>query len=346
MATTGWVEPKFSRNRVSTAGKRIRKGGATDEDWEVLENWRRAHAYVLNTFQMRLRSTRNRFSGDVQVAQRHKRLPTIVDKLTRESGMQLDRMHDIAGCRAIFPAIDDLVRFRKLFLETRAKHRHINANDYRYDYIASPKTSGYRGVHDVFETLLESENGSKWNGLRVEVQFRTRAQHAWATAVETVDLLNGERAKFGEASPKLQRFFAVASELIARAHEDKTGPLPEMQNESLVQEFSTLDKELGIMERLTSAVSKNPPIKKGKNVILIFHLGGGQELEVRPYDSIAPAQESYARLEKELEGKADIVLVKAEHTEDLKRAFQNYFTDAKDFVGLVTNAAKQLQAKG
>jgi len=346
MTSTGWVEPKFSKSRVSKAGKRIRTESATNEDWEVLENWRRAHAYVLNTFQMRLRSTRNRFKGNVQVAQRHKRLPTIVDKLTRESGMLLDRMHDIAGCRAIFPDIKSLIRFRKLFLNTRAKHRHINASDHRYDYIANPKASGYRGIHDVFETFLESENGSKWNGLRVEVQFRTRAQHAWATAVETVDLLNGERAKFGEANPKLQRFFAVASELIARGYEGRPGPLPDMQNEALVQEFSSLDKELGIMERLTNAVSKNPPIKKGKNVILIFHLHGDQELEVRPYDSIAPAQEAYARLEKELEGKADIVLVKAEHADDLKRAFQNYFTDAKDFVSLVTNAARRLQVKG
>jgi ppGpp synthetase/RelA/SpoT-type nucleotidyltranferase len=331
------VKPEFSKSRVAKAGGRIREDRATDEDWQVLENWRRAHAYVLNTFQMRLRSTRKRFEGQVQVAQRHKRRPTIVDKLTREPGMKLDRMHDIAGCRAIFPDIDSLDRFRTIFLDTRAKHRHVNAKDDRYDYIANPKASGYRGIHDVFETVLESESGSRWNGLRVEVQFRTGAQHAWATAVETVDLLNGERAKFGQASPELQRFFAVASELIARAHEGKVGPLPDLTSEDLVREFRTLDQELGIMERLTRAVASNPPIRRGKNVILIFHLKGDQELEVRSYDSIAPAQEAYAELEKELDGKADIVLVKAEHAEDLKRAFQNYFTDAKyrapDFPG-------------
>jgi putative GTP pyrophosphokinase len=345
MASTGWVTPRFSKNRVAKAGRRIRENNATPGDWDVLENWRRAHAYVLNTFQMRLRSTRTRFRGEVQVAQRHKRLPTIVDKLTREPGMRLDRMHDIAGCRAIFPDTNSLARFRKLFLETRAKHKHINAKDDRYDYIAKPKTSGYRGIHDVFETVLESDSGSAWNGLRVEVQFRTQAQHAWATAVETVDLLNGERAKFGQAGPKLQRFFAVASELMARAYESLPGPLPGLSNNDLAQEFDILDKELGIMERLTRAVSSNPPIPKGKNVLLVFYLKGDQRLDIQSYDSITPAQEAYARLEKELEGEADIVLVKAEHAEDLKRAFQNYFTDAKDFVHLVTNAAKKLATK-
>lgn len=341
----GWARPEFSKTRVGRAGERIRDNTASEEDWGVLENWRRAHAYVLNTFQMRLRSTRKRFEGDVQVAQRHKRLPTIVDKLTRESGMRLERMHDIAGCRAIFPNIDSLTRFREIFLDTRAKHRHINAKDDRYDYIKEPKDSGYRGVHDVFETILESDSGSAWNGLRVEVQFRTRAQHAWATAVETVDLLNGERAKFGQAGPKLQRFFAVASELIARAHEGGTGPLPDLANRDLVQEFSTLDNELGVMERLTRAVSSNPPIPRGKNVILVFHLKGDQRLDVQSYDSITPAQEAYARLEKELEGEADIVLVKAEHAEDLKRAFQNYFTDAREFVRLVRDAARKLSKR-
>lgn len=342
MASTGWVKPKFSKSRVRSTGKRIRDNSATVEDWEVLENWRRAHAYVLNTFQMRLRSTRQRFRGEVQIAQRHKRRPTIVDKLTREGGMQLDRMHDIAGCRAILPDMDSLVKFRKLFLDTRAKHKHVNADDDRYDYVRQPKSSGYRGIHDIYETVLESGSGATWNGLRVEVQFRTRAQHAWATAVETVDLLNGARAKFGQASPKLQRFFAVASELIARAHERSFGPLRNLADGDLVAEFGQLDGELGIMERLTRAVASNPGIRRGKNVILVFHLHGDQRLEVRSYDSIAPAQNAYAQLELELANNADIVLVKAEHAEDLKRAFQNYFTDARDFVGLVTDAAKRL----
>jgi ppGpp synthetase/RelA/SpoT-type nucleotidyltranferase len=178
---TGWVTPEYTKSRVAAAGRRIRKDAPTGEDWEVFENWRRAHAYVLNTFQMRLRNTRNRFEGDVQVAQRHKRRPTIVDKLAREPSMQLSTMHDIAGCRAICSSIEELYEFRETFLDTRSLHVHTNSDD-RFDYIENPKESGYRGIHDVFETKLQSESGARWNGLKVEIQFRTRAQHAWATA--------------------------------------------------------------------------------------------------------------------------------------------------------------------
>jgi hypothetical protein len=50
----------------------------------------------------------------------------------------------------------------------------------------------------------------------------------------------------------------------------------------------------------------------------------------------------YAELELEVEGKADVVLVKSQHAEDLRRAFQNYFTDARDFVDLVTTAYESM----
>lgn len=337
----GWTTPDFSKSRVSTAGRRIRKGKATPEDWEVFENWRRAHGYVLNTFQMRLRNARNRFDGDVQIAQRHKRRPTIVDKLTREPHMQLTTMHDIAGCRAICSSIDELDRFRSQFLDTRAKH--INLSGDKFDYIDHPKPSGYRGMHEVFETKLMSISGSRWNGLKVEIQFRTRAQHAWATAVETVDLLNGERAKFGEASPKLQRFFSLASELISRDVEGRPGYLSSLSDSGVAKEFGQLDKELGIVRRLGEAVSSNPDIRKDRNTILIFHFEGDTRLEIQTFDSITPAQKRYSDLEAEMEGKADIVLVKSQHAEDLRKAFQNYFTDSRDFVKLVTEAHENMK---
>ena len=146
----GWIEPKYSPTRVKTAGKRIREANATEEDWEVFENWRRSHAYVLNTFQMRLRRTRDVFGGNVQVAQRTKRRPTIVDKLMREPNMQLSAMHDIAGCRAICGNLEELAAFRSSFLGTRAKHVHVNKDAPHFDYVSQPKLSGYRGVHEVF----------------------------------------------------------------------------------------------------------------------------------------------------------------------------------------------------
>ena len=41
----------------------------------------------------------------VQVSQRMKRVPTIIDKLLREPTLLLSRMQDIGGCRAMLPTL-------------------------------------------------------------------------------------------------------------------------------------------------------------------------------------------------------------------------------------------------
>jgi ppGpp synthetase/RelA/SpoT-type nucleotidyltranferase len=41
---------------------------------------------------------------------------------------------------------------------------------------------------------------SPWNRLWIEIQLRTSLQHAWATAVETVDAFTNENLKFGAGS--------------------------------------------------------------------------------------------------------------------------------------------------
>ena len=64
--------------------------------------------------------------------------------------MQLSRMDDVAGCRLIFPTVEELRVFRAEFHDkSRFKHSLKNDPD-KYDYIAHPKESGYRGVHDVY----------------------------------------------------------------------------------------------------------------------------------------------------------------------------------------------------
>lgn len=335
-----WVKPAYTNSRVKTAGKRIRKGSATIEDWQVLENHRRAHARTLNTHQIRLR--RVAVGLNYSVAQRLKRRPTIIDKLTREPKMQLSTMHDIAGCRVIFNDLNDLITYRDTMLAKASKHVHVNKGTDHFNYVDNPKTSGYRGIHEVFKTRTGRTDGRAWDDLMIEVQLRTKAQHAWATAVETIDLLNGERAKFGEADPQLKRFFVLASEIIARAHEGCTSSLPSLNKKLLLTEFNGLEQQLGVIKRLDEAVQQNPQLNKRKATILIFHFEDGKDLEVMEFSALSDALPEYERLEDEFREKADVVLVRAESVEDIRRSFQNYFSDAKDFVKLINIGTNSL----
>lgn len=341
------ITPQFSRKRVQRSGDRIREGTSTEEDMEVLENWRAAHAHIINTFQANLRS-RTRGTKFL-VGQRLKRRVTIIDKLTRQPGMNLARMHDIAGCRVVFPTAPDMLKFRNEFIQSRAKHERVTAERDQFNYFESPKESGYRGIHDVYKYNSYAPSASAWNGLSIEIQYRTRPQHAWATAVEIADLLNKSRIKFSESANNHQDFFRVCSEIIARTTENSNSCLPELSDADLVAAFQEAEKVTHMLDILskTNRMSSNVHdkfFKKRLNTILIFPFEGQNTvLRVQGYKDTRRALDAYEVLEKENEGKADIVLVRAEDANAMMKVFQNYFTDARDFVKYVNSGLKSLK---
>ncbi len=168
-----FIQPIYSKSRINRAGDAFRTGSVELEDLLVLENWRASHAYILNTFQSNLR---NRARGSrIVVGQRLKRRPTIIDKLNRQSGMQLARMHDVAGCRVIFKNIKELNAFRSSFHKEKFKHERITQERDQFNYLDRPKNSGYRGVHDVYRYRSTVDSGQPWDGLLIELQYNKNA---------------------------------------------------------------------------------------------------------------------------------------------------------------------------
>lgn len=321
--------PGGSKSRVSRAGDAVRSDTVTLEDLAVIEAWRAAHRAVLNTFQAVLRG---RLRGkNVIVAQRHKRKNTIFDKLMRLPGMQLARMDDVAGCRLIFKNMKELRRFRADFHKARFNHKMRNASD-KYDYIAQPKNTGYRGIHDVYEYDVNSESGKGLKGLYIEIQYRTLVQHAWATAVEVVGFITESQPKFEKGDERYHRAMAYASEILARAHEGLNGAFPELSDRDVLEEFLKLDKELALMQTLRGLHQAKSDISDKKNSILIFSPEG--ELTIKSYRDATDALRELFELEKRMPDN-DIVLVRADSSEEVRTAFRNYFNDAREFVKLM-----------
>lgn len=331
--------PGGSKSRVTRAGEHIRRGTETADDLLVIEEWRAAHRGVLNTFQAILR---NRTRGTkVSVAQRHKRKMTIFDKLMRLPGMQLARMDDVAGCRLIFRSIKELQAFRSRFHEARFNHKLRNEPD-KYDYIKKPKQTGYRGIHDVYEYNANSEVGKALVGLYIELQYRTLVQHAWATAVEVIGFITQSQPKFQRGDTRYERAMALASELLARAHEKQTGPFPGASDQEVLDEFLSLDSELHLMQTLRGLNSAKGDVTDKRNAILIFSKDG--DLEVRNFRDATDALRELFELEKNMPDR-DIVLVRADTSEEVRLAFRNYFTDAREFVRLVDAACTTLSGR-
>jgi len=331
--------PGGSKSRVNRAGNAIRENTADLEDYLVIEEWRAAHRAVLNTFQAILRNRTH--DSKITVAQRHKRRTTIFDKLLRFPEMQLARMDDVAGCRLIFKDIKTLKQFRSDFHKARFHHSRKNDPE-KYNYIANPKDTGYRGIHDVYSYDVNSETGKHLKGLLVELQYRTEVQHAWATAVEVIGFITENQPKFEKGDDRYNRAMAVASEILARSYEDEKGPYPDKTNVGIVQEFLELNSELNLLNTLRGLNAVRADVSENRNSILIFHESGN--LEVRTYRSATEALAALFSLEKEHPG-TDIVLVKADTSEEVRFAFKNYFSDAQDFIRLIEGGCEKLSGK-
>ena len=328
--------PGGSKSRVSRAGQAVRTGSPTLEDLAVIDEWRAAHRSVLNTFQAILRQ-RTRAPG-VTVAPRHKRKQTIFGKLDRYPTMELARMDDVAGCRLIFPDIASLYKFRQRLHKAKFKHRLRNDID-KWDYIKGPKKTGYRGIHDVYEYDVNSEHGEGSKGLLIELQYRTNAQHAWATTVEVVGFVTQSQPKFQQGDRRYETIMAYASEMIARTAENTTSCFPDLSGADLLKQFLALDSELKFLDMLRGLNASKNAVSSSKNVILMF--AEGKNLQVKTFRDAPEAMQALFILENENPGK-DIVLVRADTSDEVRFAFKNYFSDATDFISLIDQACSQL----
>lgn len=167
---------------------------------ETIGDFRGQFAGPLTKVVMGLRSFVNTEGVDPsgRVAQRLKRMPTIIDKLEREPGMNLARMHDIGGCRAILPDEAAIYRVvRRIKSQPRERWGIVR----EYDYIKQPKASGYRGLHLVVRR----------DGRLIEIQLRTPTQHRWALNVEAIDLSRRLGLKDGKGPEALQRLLEMSA---------------------------------------------------------------------------------------------------------------------------------------
>jgi putative GTP pyrophosphokinase len=344
-----YPEPPLSKSAVKRAGRAVSSNCADQEDLALIDQWRAAHGYVINTFQAWLKGHISKKQYYIEFAQRLKRRNTVIDKLQRKDPngnpliKDVSAMHDFAGCRMIFDNIEDLNDFRD-YIHSSSVMRNVEHtlrhDPDKYNYIGNPKFTGYRGIHDVYKHFPRGSKRQQlkkpWDGLLVELQYRTRAQHAWATAVEISDLLDGERTKFELDRSKRGKFFAISSEIIARRHENISNAFVGTSTRQLQQELQSLEGDLGILRRLKLLTQfEDEESLQKHNVLNIYRKSDGNlELEVLPFSSAAPAINRASELEAS-QSSLNAVYVRSDNPKQLRSAYRNYFYDPIDFVEII-----------
>lgn len=338
--TEKWEVPQYSKSEINKAGSVIADSTPPKEEREkaitILNNWRASHAYPLQVICSNLRKR----NPDAIVVQRLRRLESITGKLKRFPDMNLYRMQDLGGCRVILDTIDQV--YDSVSSYKNSCIRHILKRE--YDYIKNPKTSGYRSYHVVYQ--FQSDKKDTYNkNMLIEIQFRTKLQHIWATAVEMMGIYTKSNLKSSQGNEDILRFFTLVSSLFAIKEEMPVCPNTSDWADELIDEIMEIDKRSNIIIKLKAinqAIQSTEKIKKTnlKNGFYLLILDyKDSSLEIYPFkqSDFELAANIYSNIETECADVVDVVLVSVKSFDILKIAYPNYFVDIREFISVLKN---------
>lgn len=328
---------KYTRNQINRAGEAIMTAKTkeeVDKAIEIVNEWRSNHLEPLHALGKEvIKILDDNKIKTMFTSQRLKRLTSIQYKLDLNESMKLGGMQDIGGFRVVLKDVETLKKALNIFSSMEINNftrEKIN------NYVESPKTSGYRSIHFVYKY---SSTNSNYDGLKIELQIRTKLQHNWATAVETAGLYTKTSLKSNQGDSCWLKYFKIVSSLFAIKER-----LPVMTEhsgismENLMVMCHKLDQQYKFCNILKALRVTVQTIEKNQLTQEYYLLNiDFQKMMVNvhyyPKDKEDEASEKYAELEKVIEdNKNAVVLVSVSDINELRNAYPSYFLDTEEFI--------------
>ena len=307
---------KISKTQIRKIGQSIRENLISENELNIFNAYRNIYIEVMEYF---VNSIKDKLPKPLFIARRLKRLESIKIKLQRFPQMELDRIQDIGGTRAVFKNLNEVKEYIKNIKQINdIPFKLIKENN----YISNPKDDGYRSYHLIFECLLENLKGYK-----VELQIRDLKQHYWATAIEILALINqNNNIKIGKAEEFYKKFFFLSSKLL---HNEI--------NSIEIDELKRLNKEYKILDILKGfSLAFNHIDTAIENLIYIIYIDYIEKtVNINPFhkNNIKVASILYKELEKQ--NNINAVLIDTSDIKNLELAYPNYFGDAREFIKII-----------
>ena len=330
---------KYSRKKIDNAGKALLAGPETGFAYTdanlVVEDWRKLHMIPLQDLVAEV--TKILADAGITAAfssHRLKRMTSIVAKLKHNNTMGLGGLQDIGGARFVFEDIPSLLKAQQVVANAKLEHFVIDREP--YDYVASPKESGYRSIHFAYKYVSENDD---YNGLRVELQLRTRLQHDWAMAVETAELITKSSLKASLGDEHWLAFFKLSSAVFARKEGmPVAASFAGLTEKDYCVKYAQLNQDYKFLDQLQALVSAvkitdKHTLNEGYAVILIQFSDKFVQLRHFKSDELDRATQYYADVEKSIDNaNAAVVLVSVSDMKELQEAYPSYFLNAGEFI--------------
>lgn len=336
---TEFPAPQYTGKQVVKAGRALLEPmpWISDDDersnhyrsvFRIAYDWRASHAYPMRRIRQELRANLYIARMKGLTAARLKRMSSIRKKLERNT-ITLAQIQDIGGCRAILHDSNSVMALIQSYREGNTSHKVREERS----YIEMPRPSGYRSHHIVLEFRPGDRAEEPYEGRRIELQLRTRLQHSWATAVESMGLVLRQDLKAGQGNADWLRFFELTSSAFARFEGTPDVPNAPKGN-GLVAEIKEMNKKLGALVRLETInqsfnfYENNTSL--GARYFLIQFDNSARTMEVTGYEQASRASARYGDQEEQHSNR-DTVMVEVDRVRDLKEAYPNYYLDVSLF---------------
>ena len=199
--TLSWCVSLPSKTKLDQLGERLRQHTVTDDDFRLLDAFRRSftagYGEVLGIIRSNL--------GSEPTGRPAKSTSSIIEKLQRET-IRLTQIQDIAGCRLVLPDVSaqeqTVAQLRRALAEVVVVDRRTHSSH------------GYRAVHLVVIA----------DGKPIEIQVRTDLQHLWAEFSEKMADLVDPAVKYGGGPDDVKNLLAEYSDIVKQMEELEVMP--------------------------------------------------------------------------------------------------------------------------
>ena len=332
---------RYTRNQLNKIGSYLYADGVDafqrSEAIRIVSDWRMTHLLPLREFVEQITSYFAKESVFYAFySQRIKRMTSIIEKLqvNESTGMRLGGLQDIGGARFVFDTLDELTECQKALSAFVPEHFELEKVN---DYIVNPKESGYRSIHYVYK--YHSAN-IDYDGLRIELQIRTRLEHSWAMAVETASLISRTSLKANIEDHSVWReFFKLVSAIFAQkeacpVNVRYAGYTHERYCADYL-EYLDKHKLLYQLQALRVTVSDEDTFASVNNGYCLLLINFRMRIvtpRIYPLEQEDAASAMFSQTEQSLNEDEAVILVSIEKMQELREAYPSYFLDTKEFL--------------